>query len=317
MASVAAGTAHQAAATAAETIAKAAASSASSATSSTAADTTIPKVITNWTIKDILKTNAETGETQTTILKFDHPHRLQRVMIVPTPRFASESFYKDWCYQPYVKDHQLRVSNDIFNPAYVAIPRILINTNRIKGLKYFTPLYMPDAIDNNVSRRVFINREQNFNTFTPLMMLTTNTFRERWHPWIAKKTRKLVGERYLSHPKEDKQSFVVLVPPQYAVTMANTLQGLGFKLADSAEVPTGETKSLKKLYFWGDFCQFAVLSYFWIVITVMIINESIRMYHNLREYQAHLILVAGKDPLEYGYTEREVELGREKIRNSQ
>ena len=295
----------------------AAATSSDAASSSTAAASSSSSTAPKWTFNEIIKTNEASGEVSTTILKFDHPYRMQRVMVVPVPRFATEQFYKDWCYQPYVKDHQLRVSNDIFNPAFVAIPRLVLQADKAgfyQGLKYFTPLYMPDAIDNNVSRRVFISREQNFNTFTPFMMLTTNNFREKWHPWIARKTKKLVGERYLSHPKEDKQSFVVLVCPHYAATMANTLQGLGFRVADSVEVPTGSAKPLKRLHFWGDFCLFAVLSYFWIVISVMIVNESLRFWAALRKYQAHLILLGGKDPYEYGYTEEEVEAAHEQMR---
>ena len=252
------------------------------------------------TAKDVVR--VEDGRQLVSILKIDHPHRQQRLMIVPTPRFASEDFYKEWCYQPYVKDHNLLVSNDIFNPAYMSVPRlVLANTTKYGDVKYFTPVNMPDGIDSNVDRRDYVQRERPFGTPAPFILLTTNGFRDSWHPWVNRRIRKLVGERYVTHPHETEQSYVLLLPPAYAASAANSLQELGFKISDKVVVDAGDQTGVKALLFYGDVAQFAVLSYFWIIIVVMIMNESRRFMGAFRDYQIYVLLMAGKDVKEYGF----------------
>lgn len=60
-----------------------------------------------WKLDDVFR--EEGGRMMAKIIKLDHPHRKQRLTLVTTPRYATESYYKDWVYQPYAKDHKLFV----------------------------------------------------------------------------------------------------------------------------------------------------------------------------------------------------------------
>ncbi|ESL11754.1 hypothetical protein TRSC58_00488 [Trypanosoma rangeli SC58] len=251
-----------------------------------------------WRLQDVMRTD-ETQEL-VSILKITHPFRKQRIVVVPAPRYAKESYYHDWVYQPYVKEHRMFVSNDIFNPTSVYLARILIRCGFFPGYAYFHPMGFPDCIDLNLTRREFILREQPLKAPMPLVLLTPNFFRAKRHPWVARKVIKIVGEQYVTHPREEHQSMLFVIPPEYVPDAVNTLQNLGFQVTDHTTAVAGEAAVLSKLNRWSDIAQLVVLGYVWFMIALFFVNESRRMQTMFHEYKREMVVKAGKDPEEMG-----------------
>ncbi|KAK7198665.1 hypothetical protein NESM_000830100 [Novymonas esmeraldas] len=251
-----------------------------------------------WRLKDVLLTNG--AEQVVRVLKVDHPFRRQRITIVPTPRYAKESYLADWVYQPYVKEHMMYISNDIYNPFYVFLCRALLRKGRFPGYAYFHPMGLPDCVDVDLSRRAFIKKEQPFKTPMSTILLTTNHFRDRHHPWVSRRVVSIVGENYVVHPKEDKQSMVFVLPPAYVPEAVNALQSLGFTVADAATTSIGDTATLSQLQRWSNACQRLVLAYLWFLIALFIVGESRHVHQLFQDYKRELIEKAGKDPSKMG-----------------
>lgn len=251
-----------------------------------------------WRLKDVLF--AEGAKQVVRVLKVDHPFRRQRITIVPTPRYATEEFLNDWVYQPYVKEHVMYVSNDIYNPFYVFLCRVLLRKGRFPEYAYFHPMGLPDCVDVNLSRRSFIKKEQPFKTPMSTILLTTNRFRDAHHPWVSRRVVNVVGEQYVVHPKEDKQSMVFLLPPAYVPDAVNALQGLGFSVADTVTAPVGETSTITQLNSWSNKCQLLVLGYLWFLIVLFVVGESRHVHELFQDYKRELIEKAGKDPAKMG-----------------
>lgn len=251
-----------------------------------------------WRLKDILYRSE--GDEVARILKIHHPFRQQRVTIVPAPRYAKEEYYNDWVYQPYVNEHMMYVSNDIYNPFYVFFCRTMLRKGRLPGYAYFHPMGFPDCIDLNLTRRNFIKKEQPFKTPMSTILLTSNRFRDAHHPWVSKRVLAIVGEQYVVHPREDKQSLVFILPPAYIPDAVNTLQSLGFSVADTATAHIGEVVSLEQLERWSNRCQLLVLSYLWLLIALFVVGESRHVYNLFQDYKRELVEKAGKDPAKMG-----------------
>ncbi|KAG8347974.1 hypothetical protein ERJ75_001601200 [Trypanosoma vivax] len=251
-----------------------------------------------WRLQDIIR---EEGANQVvSVLKFSHPCRMQRVVIVPTPRYALESYYNDWVYQPYAKNHRMYVSNDIFNPTYVYLARILLRRNFFPDYAYFHPMRFPDSVDVNLPRRTFASREMPIKTPILSLLLVPVLWRDRRHTWFNRRVLKIVGDRYVSHPAEGQQSLMLIMPPAYAADAANTLQGLGFKVVDHTTAVIGEEAVLGKLSRWSDIAQLIALVYIWFMIVLFFVNESRRLQRMFTEYKRDLAIKAGRDPEELG-----------------
>lgn len=251
-----------------------------------------------WRLKDII--HKEGAAEVVNILKINHRFRQQRIILVPTPRYAAESFYTDWVYQPYVKEHFLYVSNDLYNPFYLFYNRGRITRGGYPGYAYFHPMGFPDCIDLNLTRRAFLKREQPFRTPVSLMLCTTNHFRDRYHPWVSRRVNKIVGEQYVVHPREDVQSMVFILPAAYCPDVVNTLQSLGFEVSETVSASIGAEETLGKLNRSSSLCQLTVLLYLWALMVLFVVGESSRMVKLFNEYKRDLILKAGKDPDKMG-----------------
>ncbi|AIN99114.1 hypothetical protein LPMP_252520 [Leishmania panamensis] len=251
-----------------------------------------------WRLKDVLFDQG--AEQVVRVLKIDHPFRRQRITIVPTPRYAKETYLTDWVYQPYVKKHIMYVSNDIYNPFYVFLCRALFRKGKFPEYAYFHPMGLPDCIEVNLSRRVFIKKEQPFKTPLSTIFMTTNHFRDSHHPWVSRRVLKIVGEQYVVHPRNDKQSLVFVLPPSYVPDVVNTLQGLGFAVADTVTASIGEATIITKLNSWSNKCQLLVLGYLWFLLVLFIVGESRHIHRLFQDYKRELIEKAGKDPGKMG-----------------
>ncbi|ORC76712.1 putative trans-sialidase [Trypanosoma theileri] len=251
-----------------------------------------------WRVQDIVRTDG--GKEVLSILKISHPFRKQRIVVVPAPAFAQESYYTDWVYQPYAKEHRMFVSNDIFNPTYVYLARILIRRGIFPGYAYFHPMGFPDCVDLNLSRREFIAREQPLKTPMPLLLLTPNLLRQNSHPWIARRVLNIVGEQYVTHPREEHQSMMFILPPAYVPSAVNTLQSLGFQVTDHTTAVAGEVETLQKLNRWSDIAQLVALGYIWFMALLFIVNESRRVESMFQDYKREMVEKAGKDPAKMG-----------------
>eukprot|EP00760_Papus_ankaliazontas_P033158 PhM_4_TR6208/c0_g1_i1/m.89209 len=205
------------------------------------------------------------GQRHIKVMRFDHPHRHQRVIVVPTPRYASREFYDDWVYQPYIKDNELVIADDIFAPLHVAAGRLLLS--RTPGIVYFHPGNMPGPLDTNLTRREFYRRDGIMRSpFLRLIFFTVH-FRDLNHPWVRKSVRQLVGEKYLVHPNETK-TFVLLVNPHWADTAKTALEELGFAVGEVNEVPAGNDEHVRLLETAGDWFNFFLCGYLWTLIII-------------------------------------------------
>ncbi|CBH09864.1 hypothetical protein, conserved [Trypanosoma brucei gambiense DAL972] len=251
-----------------------------------------------WRVQDIIRT--EEKKYLASVLKVTHPFRKQQIVIVPAPRYALDSYYSEWVYQPYAKEHKLYVSNDIFNPTHVYLARILLRRNIFPGYAYFHPMGFPDCIDLNLTRREFISREQPIRTPMLLLLLTPNMYRERFHSWVGRRVLNIVGERYVTHPSEDNRSLMFILPPAYVPDAVNVLQSLGFNVTDHTTAVVGDTDTVDKLNKWGDMAQVVALAYIWFMFVLLVVNESHRMEKMFEEYKRELAEKAGRDPTELG-----------------
>lgn len=255
------------------------------------------RIAKSWGLSDVLR--SDNGRYMVGIFKFDHPHRKQRITLVTTPRYATEEFYKDWVYQPYAKDHKLYVCNDILVPTYAFTGRLLLNRGKFPGYKYFNPLNMPDSVDMNISRREMFQREKPIKCGIVPMAMIPNMMRDKSHKFINRQVERIVGSRYMNHPRLEDESLVLLMPPHYAATAINHLQELGFVVKDRAEADCGEVEPLKKLSAYSDIGQFAALSYVWMLLFVFVTNEIRRGMSSFEEYKKDMVRQAGRDPKEF------------------
>lgn len=251
-----------------------------------------------WRLQDVVR--REGSDDVARVVKLSHPFRKQVITIIPVPRYAKESYYDDWVYQPYVKEHRMFVSNDIYNPFYVFLCRFLLKRNWRAGYAYFHPMGFPDCIDLNVTRRIFIKREQPFKTPMLAMMLTSVAMRDARHPWVASRTRRIVGDGYVVHPSADQQAMVMMLPCAYAPQALNTLQDLGFTVAETADAVIGESATLQQLNRWSAWGQRCVLAYLWFLIIMFCYGESRHVQEMFVEYKRDLVRRAGKDPAKMG-----------------
>lgn len=251
-----------------------------------------------WRVQDVIRSSG--GEDIVSILKITHPFRRQSITIVPTPRYAKESFYNDWVYQPYVKEHRMYVSNDIYNPFYVFYCRYLLTRDRFPDYAYFHPMGFPDCVDLNMTRREFLKRELPFKTPVVSILFSSNRMRDSHHAWVARRTVGIVGDQYVVHPREETTSLVFVLPPAFVPELVNTLQGLGFVVSDSTTTPVGETTMLARLNSWSNKGQLLVLMYLWFLIALFIVGESKHVNRMFQDYKREMVEKAGKDPEKMG-----------------
>nr|CCC89694.1 conserved hypothetical protein [Trypanosoma congolense IL3000] len=249
-----------------------------------------------WRVQDVIHT--EDTKQVVTILKLTHSFRKQRIVIVPVPRYALDSYYADWVYQPYAKEHKMYVSNDIFSPTHVYIARILLRRRYFPDYAYFHPMGFPDCIDLNLTRREFILRERPIKTPMLPLLLTPNICREKFHGWIGRRVLKIVGKQYVTHPSESDQSMMFILPPAYVPDAVNVLQGVGFSVVDHTTAVAGDAATLEKLEKCGHVAQFVALAYIWFMFVLLVVNESRRMQQLFEEYKKELAEKAGRDPAE-------------------
>lgn len=251
-----------------------------------------------WRLKDIV--HQEGSNDMVRILNVTHPFRKQRITIIPTPRYAQEAYYADWVYQPYVKEHVMYVSNDIYNPFYVFLCRTLMSRGSYPNYAYFHPMGFPDCIDVDLTRRLFLKREQPFKTPMSTILLTSNRFRDNHHPWVSRKLMSIVGEQYVVHPRDELLSMVFVLPPAYVPDVLNSLQGVGFVVSNTTSAAVGETATLKRLNSYSNKGQLLALLYIWFLIMLFVVGESRHVNQMFQDYKREMVEKAGKDPKAMG-----------------
>lgn len=252
-----------------------------------------------WKTADIFRAT-DGGEMLVSILKLSHPHRKQQITLIPIPRVASGEYYKEWVYQPYAKESVLYVSNEIFVPTSTFVPRILLRRNFFPGFEYFTPAKLPDSVDMNISRAELYKREKSISGSGLKITMLLNTYRDRRHRWLPKRLRSIVGERYVTHPRESEQSLVLMLPPGYAATSVNTFQSLGFTVADRVDVPCGKADELLKLTQYAQVGQTVAVCYLWFLLLLVVWHQTQVTMEAFAEYKRDVIRKAGRDPSEFG-----------------
>lgn len=237
-----------------------------------------------WNLSDVLI--RKNGEQFVTILKLSHPTRQQRLTIVPTPRYATKTFYNAWVYQTYARDHQLRMSDDIYTPFHVPIARTLMGKrfDKYPALSYFRLVDMPDCIENNITRREFVARERLFKS-SMWRKTTTPAWRDKRVGWVAREVHRQVGERYLGHPHPKDQSHVWLLVPAQVPAAVNALVALGFTVDDKRVECIGPEADLDKLDRYASIANGCILSYCLLLLSIFVVNESYRLY---KAYFAYL-----------------------------
>ena len=238
-----------------------------------------------WALADVQW--VKEGSRHINVFKITHPHRQQQLMIVPTPRFATSEFYETWVYQPYVKDHQLRIGDDIYGPLNVAIARTLMGKTfkRYPDYAYFRLVDLPDCIENGLTRRVFVAKENFFSTPLGIKFVTTPQWRDRHTAWVARRIIGLVGERYLSHPHESQRSYVLLLPPAQVPAAITALQSLGFEVSDRTSAEVGKEEVLTVLERSGWVGSMFFLCYLGFYFILFLCNETLRVK---RAYLAYM-----------------------------
>ena len=214
-----------------------------------------------------------TNERVVAILKLTHPTRQQRVVVVPCPRIALNSFYVDWAYQPYVKEHQLLLSFDIFSPLFAFGARSVIDRNKdsYEGIKTFSAMRIPGPAEQDVTRGIVAKRTHVMRPWVVQQIFTTARFRDRHHKYVRHAVLRLVGESYLNHPaRESDGSFVFLLPPAQAATALRALDELGFEVSDSTDAPAGNADSIGRLERYSSIGEAGVLLYLYINIILVI-----------------------------------------------
>jgi hypothetical protein len=210
------------------------------------------------------------GVREVTVFKLAHPHRQQQITIVPTPRIASHDYYKDWVYQPYVKDNRLFISDDLFSPLYVYPLRPLRSRGKMGNLMYFRLVDFPDCVDVNMTRREYLQKELTFRSPPLRLFFTTPEFRDRHVGWVRHRVFRIVGEKYLTHPHETHRSNVFVISPAATVAALNALQELGFEVTNRVSVPVGEDKKIEELSKSAWIGNMVCISYlFWLQLTVL------------------------------------------------
>lgn len=237
----------------------------------------------------------------TTIMKLDHPHRLQRVMVVPVPRHGRKEYFTDWVYQPYIKDHVLVFAPELYHGFNTYVPQLLIWQNQFPGIDFYRPSLLPDPVDVNMSRPQFTAKTRHwFASFVAVAMLPQR-FRDKRHPWIRKNTQRMLGTRYLVHPAEEEQSYVLLIPATQAHSAVNAMTELGFNVVESLDVDVGDKKAIESLNLAGEVGEAACLLYIYSLIILVTVGAARLLHVEYRKWMREQIAKEGHDPAKYGY----------------
>ena len=235
-------------------------------------------------------TNVVEGIRKVRITHYAHDVRHQSVMLIPIPRFAEKKFYDDWCYQPYMRNHEMIMSDDIFAPLQVAPIRFIIH--RFPSLSYFHPGNMPAPLELGISRREFMKKEVMMRSpFLHLVLLTANAREKRCRFFVERHIRGLLGETYMAHPGGEQknqshrtqakiESFVFLLNPAWIPYAMEALSRLEFRMTDCKEVDVGKHQDLIAIEQTANFFNCTVLYYllFLFIICTMASLRSFMIY---------------------------------------
>lgn len=220
----------------------------------------------HWTLNHLYR-RTSTNERIVSVVKLGHPTRRQRIVLIPCPRIGNQAFYVDWVYQPYLKDNQIMLNFDIFNPFYIWPARVLVERNQAKygDLRWFNLLRMPGPGEQDIQRAILKKRTKISRPSWLTQMLVPSAIRDSKTKYTTKFLAKLVGESYLTHPsREVEGSFVLILPPLQAVAAMEKLGELGFEVADSTDAVVGDAEKIEELE--GACCngELLALGYLWL-----------------------------------------------------
>jgi hypothetical protein len=227
-----------------------------------------------WKLSDVVV--QRDGKRIVKVCKLTHSHRQQRITIIPCPRVASSSFYNDWVYQDYVADHSLKVSTESVCPVHCG-PALIFGGDAAAS---FSAAKLPDNIDTDIKRVTYLKREGVLGPIGPRMLrqiFMPLTLRERWHPWVRKHMLHTVGEKYLVHPPDGEQSFVIIMPAAQVPLALRTLEGVGFDVSDRVEVEAGDEATIRRYEKFGNLCGLVLYWYIYMGIIFVVGNESRRL----------------------------------------
>eukprot|EP00759_Apiculatamorpha_spiralis_P026992 PhF_6_TR29919/c0_g1_i1/m.43860 len=211
------------------------------------------------------------GQRYVNIFRLSHPSRHQTVTIIPIPRYASKKFYDDWCYQPYIATHDLVLADDIFAPIHVAPVRFFVH--KTPELSYFHPANMPGPVDANISRLEFNKKDVSIRSPFSRLAFRTPKYRDKnCQDVVERGMKQVVGEVYVLHPGK-AQSFVMLLNPAWVDHAVKVLQGYGFVVDETKEIPVGEEESIAFLEMVGNIFNNFFLGYM-MFTTILAVTQS-------------------------------------------
>ena len=173
------------------------------------------------------------------VMKLNHTERQQVVTLIPTPRIATQQFYDDWLYQPYLKDHLFAVSDDTLAIVYNPPTRWMCGKGKWKDVEPVSLLRIPDALDCGLTNTEGYNRSKSIFSHWRSMMFVPISWRDQRPAWLKRQFTKLLGKTYLVHPVERDRSYVVVIPAPQANHAVATLNNMGFVESTSVEVDAG------------------------------------------------------------------------------
>jgi hypothetical protein len=240
-----------------------------------------------WSTSHLYR-RTSTNERVVTVVKLTHPTRQQRVVVIPCPRVGLESFYLDWAYQPYLKEHQLLLNFDIYHPAYFFGGRLLMDRNKEKfaGIKGFSVLRMPGPGEQDVTRAALRKRTFFSRPSIIAQTFTTAAYRDRKTNYTKKILLQMIGDKYLTHPtREADGSFVLLLPPCHAAGAMQVLGDLGFEVADTTDALIGDADKIEAVEKYCRMGEALWLAYVWCNLIMAIWYISTWLYEKMTAFR--------------------------------
>ena len=212
-----------------------------------------------------------------------HADRNQSVTVIPVPRFARNSYFDDWCHQPYIRKHTLAFCFDSCHPLYVGPFRYI--GKRYEGLSTFQLAKMPGPVELDLTRNEYTQRCHVMKESFMRLFFTTANYR-------AKTCKKVVksGLDRLFNPKtmqksiafENKNdgevynadSYVLLLEAHWVPHAVEILKStLGFQIEGQTVVALGLEKDIQSLEAICDTWNIAYLAYFAFLVVCLVVGS--------------------------------------------
>ena len=211
-----------------------------------------------------------------------HPIRNQSVTIVPVPRFALKSYYNDWCYQPYMRQHTFISCYDVLSPLYIVPFRLL--GLKFPSISFFHPANMPGPLELSMTRKEYFQRVHFIKTSIFRLVFLTASYRDRnsrqntrsglqklFDPKCTHKSVSLDNKGAKKSVQTD--SYVLVVNVHWVPHALEFLEkDLGFKLESQTIASVGPEKSLSLIESVCDTWNLVILAYFAFVFLACVIG---------------------------------------------